>query len=424
MIAFALMLRHLKAIVDLNFSLSPPHKLTGPTEIGQWSLRGSALNMKQYIRLSDNLKNNFGAICQKSKTKYHEWRIELELRAYGGKGGKGFWFYYTKEKCPIFAVQFTGICIWINTTSTDANGYSDVYYVENRNLPINPKSIYPIGKIKIRKNRSSSFIIIQKRNQTISLFIKNVAEPIFSKKLRKNSKFGYFTISAMGSDNADCHDLVSVKTSFLSLHDAFVQKNDDMNLIVKEKKSDKETGEIDDDDVEEELSVTDKYAILAQKLELSGEKQKLSDSFIIVKEAHDRSLSTITLQALSNFIDNLIEPSISTAYDKMSNTRDFFSEFRTEIVTILENLTSNLRTLSIEVNNSLEEIQKSTFATVQQVRDKEINVQNLKKQLKQAARAVTEATIPHILFAIACIELALYLLFFWSKYKKYSRKFD
>jgi hypothetical protein len=80
-----------------GFSLVDPHKLTDVGEIGNWTIRGSAVSMRHFIRLTSADSNRSGAICTRVPTDFRDWRVELELNAFRGKG---FYFSFSSDQCP------------------------------------------------------------------------------------------------------------------------------------------------------------------------------------------------------------------------------------------------------------------------------------------------------------------------------------
>ena len=132
-----LLVQFIKSIED-RYSAVPPFEFTNISEIGNWTLRGSAANMKKYIRLTSTVDGDYGSMCQRVPTLFKDWQFEVEIKANNNRkiGGEGFWFYFTEEVCPEMLLQFTGFSIWINTTQTDPTGQSPIYFVNNDNKVI------------------------------------------------------------------------------------------------------------------------------------------------------------------------------------------------------------------------------------------------------------------------------------------------
>jgi hypothetical protein len=79
------------------FSLVDPHKLTDVREIGNWTIRGSAVSMGHFICLTNAHSNRAGAVCTRVPTDFRDWRVELELNAFSGKG---VYFSFSSDQCP------------------------------------------------------------------------------------------------------------------------------------------------------------------------------------------------------------------------------------------------------------------------------------------------------------------------------------
>jgi hypothetical protein len=55
------------------YSLIPPLDRTNLSEVGNWTFRGSAVNMKSYVRLtSDAITAEDGALCYRAKTAFRD----------------------------------------------------------------------------------------------------------------------------------------------------------------------------------------------------------------------------------------------------------------------------------------------------------------------------------------------------------------
>ena len=145
--------------IENCFSFVPPFFWTNIKEFDNWSVRGSATNLKSFIRLTPAIKNKYGALCQRIPTLFRDWSIKIQLATSLSKerngtrnGGRGFWFHFTENPCPIVPIVFNGICIWINTTITDKNRTFPIHFIQNNNSMISPKNYTNIGRIQITED--------------------------------------------------------------------------------------------------------------------------------------------------------------------------------------------------------------------------------------------------------------------------------
>jgi hypothetical protein len=100
-----------------QYSLFPPFDLTNAnyTEIGNWTLRGSAFHMRSFIRLTSQGSFTGGGLCHRVPLYAREWIFEAEVSAVGGDGGREFSFLYTTELCMDEWLHFHGLAIIIHT---------------------------------------------------------------------------------------------------------------------------------------------------------------------------------------------------------------------------------------------------------------------------------------------------------------------
>ena len=103
-----------------HYSLQPPFNLTNESlpEIGNWTLRDSAINMKKFIRLTPSYQFTSGGLCERVPMYSSSWSFEANLSTGTQYGGVGFSFFYSSTLCANNIFNFNGLAAWINTTST------------------------------------------------------------------------------------------------------------------------------------------------------------------------------------------------------------------------------------------------------------------------------------------------------------------
>ena len=74
MISFILLFNSI-CIFQTDFNIQSPIFSSNISEIGMWALRGSAINMKKFIRLTSLLTNDYDGLCSFHKTFSNDWQI-------------------------------------------------------------------------------------------------------------------------------------------------------------------------------------------------------------------------------------------------------------------------------------------------------------------------------------------------------------
>ena len=226
-----------------RYSLVAPFVQTNISEFGNWTTRGSAVNLKKFFRLTSDIDSDYGALCQRVPTLFRDWSFEVEIYASNRNqhqinGGEGFWFFFTQEVCPDMPIQFTGISIWVNTTNTHENGMSPVFYACNQDKIIDFDQFKPMAYIKVRNTTEPVRLRITKKGNDIKLEQAQGLDDyqnVFQLTDKNIISHGYFTFAALTNEKFgfDNQDVYSIKTTALGPYD---QKEFDYDISSKNRK--------------------------------------------------------------------------------------------------------------------------------------------------------------------------------------------
>ena len=199
-----------------DYDLLPPHMETAANEYRNWSLSGTTVNLKHSIRLTSDLPNQRGSICQLVPTMFRDWVADIELAAYGGDiGGECYIISFTKSFCPEQTFTFDGVSVVINTSMANGRGESPIYLVDETTKDKYIRMIED-GMIKLRSEKQKSIHLRLTRIGDRMVLDESMDNGSFHNAMTKENplipEVGYFTITAAtGNDNSDVHDLISFK---------------------------------------------------------------------------------------------------------------------------------------------------------------------------------------------------------------------
>lgn len=410
--------------VNDQYSLIPPFTFTNISEINDWTIRGSAANMKTHFRLTNAISNSYGGVCHRVPTRFKDWIIEIEISANGGSSGEGFYFYFTKECCPDFSNRFNGFEIWINTSQTNRSGYSPIYFYNNHNGEIiNQSYVKYVGDIFIRKLESPfRFRIIRQNNLLqIESTTDNSHRNIFTINTTHIIDYGYFSFYANTTAKTDNNDLYSIRTlptstplkgesiiDYSSVNRKMLQDNVIARRIMKEKRRSK-------------MPVSSKYGKLVDQNEgkLTGEAQNLKDAFLIIKESDIRSLETVNVASLKKFIDESIDSTIQKASKMIEMASMKFDETKIDMNDVWSYLKNQLIDLSVESTKALKQMREEALMYAKEIKLMNVDPNKVKKNINLLENNNNhDLIISKILIFICFIEFIAYIAFVLFQRKK------
>lgn len=402
----------------LNHSLIPPHISTNLSEISEWSIRGSAVNMKKFIRLTDDVTNDFGGICHRVPTNFREWAMEIEMDIHDGNSGDGFIFSYTMECCPnLLKNPVTGIVFWFNTTESNEEELSPIYFWNGLTTLINYSSRTDVGRYKLRNLPNPVKIGFTLLNSEIRLTING--ESVFNSALTDIPAFGYYSLSAFTKLKADNHDLICIRTSALSeITPTYDYDFSSINrkLIVSSLYERRKMKNVR----REKMVTVNKYNQEKQYYEnnLQQSKQEIGDSIKIIKETKFRTHESVTLEKLQRFVDESITSTINKAEDKVKYAAEKFDETRLDLNDVWSYLMTELEELKRETNLTMTEIGNEAIEIARNIKlgkDRQVMKKEISKGIKEQRE---QSTTAKILAIIAAFEILGYIVFFVIKHRK------
>ena len=416
-----------RSIQQPEYSLIPPLQNTDIGEIGNWTIIQTATNLKNRIRLTSAYPGSYGAICQRVPTLFKEWAVELELSASNenpkDRPGQGIWFYYTDEVCPSITLSFNGFAFWVNTSSTDENGYSNVYFAKGNGTELLLEDLKPVGKTRIRDPKKPMKLQITKRfdRLTVDATKDIVFERIVDEDVRGTPDYGYFTISAATNDRVDNNDVISMRVYSMSSVD-HPNKTFDFSSVNKEyiEKNKKERREMKKRR-HEDMPLSIKYLTQSKdsnKKLNARDSENLEDAISIVSEAYERSKQAITADQLERFIMEGVDAAVTQAINKIETAHQRYSDIRQDVDELWTSLKRELIDIAQEEKHTLAQIEEEIIKYAKSLNLSQHDTKSIKHNLKNEASTLSDAPSTNILMIISFIEITAYVIFFlYQRYK-------
>lgn len=409
----------LQAKLSSIHSLAPPYIFTNFSEIESWSIVGSAVNLKSYLRLTNLVTNDFGGVCNRIPTNFDNWSVTLEMASLKGNCGDSYHLYFTKEFCPKIGEDFAGFKILINMTQgVKKSEFASLYFIKGT-------KVRKIGDIRLSGTAVQlEKLHVEKRGNIVGIqVIGNYRKHFYDIRLdndNNDNKSYYFSFYANTNEKyTDENNLISVTTIALSdmkdnenkteyystLNRKIIQNNVYQRKELKKQRRSK-------------MILTNRYNEEIQKNEniLNGKNVNLKDSFEIIKESYDRSNTTITSDYLYDYFTNKIGKATHNAIVTVNLVSERLGEIKKELNSIWIDLNEQLQSLkrdSMSLKNTISD-ESIDFA-------KRINLKSLdKKQQKDRINHIfnNESKISKVIFIICSIEFILYAFFFIYKHKQ------
>jgi hypothetical protein len=401
------------------YSLIPPLDRTNLSEVGNWTFRGSAVNMKSYVRLtSDALTTEYGALCYRAQTAFRDWIIDIDLLAKGGpKGGTGFTFFFTDEVCPEHSQTFTGFQITVNTTETDESGESPVYFSES-----SLDGARKYGRIRIRNIKNPIRLQLTKHENELTVqhteFMRYL--PLFQVKLKSTPEYGYFTIASQSTaergDNNDVHAIwTRPQSDYEWGHIPANQPYENRKVIETNAVKRRERKQQRRDAMLQHMhhylrQMQDADNVLPQ----APRDVAFKDAFRLVEEAQERGTEAVTIDHLKVWIHHYVTDTIGAAGKKVreaidriedakGSTTDIWNFVREELMELAGDTKEALMILS---NESLEEARKTNI--------EKITPDGFQNAIEDEAAAGT-GLLTWVLALISFVEGMAYVIFFCIK---------
>lgn len=414
---------------EKEHSLIPPLVNTNFLEIGNWSLRGTAVNIKRAVRLTSATENQVGSICHRRPSLHKEWRVELQISAVGGNGGCGFWFYFTKEVCPLLPLTFNGFVMWINTTDNDKEGQSSIFLEKSDGNMIDVTKAKPIGRVLIRGIESTVVVCVTKSNGKITVGVKDAKDNIINCGEVSSSKipdYGYFTVTSVSSEYYDENEIATIKYYSISKEDNPEAGKDYSSINRKI---------IDDVVFPRRIIKQRRRAMLPHMTsfleeinqsngKLNGKNVDFNKVIDILVDIHNRANMMISIDGLVSFINGKIDKVLSTAEQKINSSDLVVDELETELTKLWSHTKAEVNRLS-EVNpDHFKDSIESLVQNVENMGFKHINHASERKKLREKIKRLSGESRTPILFWISIVEFiafVIFIIFKWFSTDKFKR---
>ena len=410
--------------ISENHSLIPPFSYSNINEINDWTIRGSAINMKSFLRLTNSIINDFGGVCNRIPILFHDWVIEYEILAKDGNSGEGFHFIFSQECCPDIDSKFNGIRISINTEQTNESNYSPVYYFnsfnQNNDVYIGDVYLKPLKhplKVRVTHNNSSLKVEYMFNNSFKTIYIGDSENIIY---------YGYISYYASTSanhyDNNDLYSLIvfplsesisNSKIDYSSVNRKIIQDNVLARRVMKNNRRSK-------------LITSNKY-----REQLEHENSILSenimdcdlkDAFQIIKESEDRGKQAVSLQTLKDFIESKVDLTINKAQRKIDLASLRLNETKLDMDDVWSYLKVQLINLSNETGKLLKQMRADALQIVNEIKFENINFilqhTNYTTIYSDSSNLNHESNISFMLMITCFIEFIGYIVFFIIQHQK------
>jgi hypothetical protein len=394
-----------------GFSLINPHKLTDVGEIGNWTIRGSALSMRHFIRLTSAHSNRSGAICSRVPTSFRDWKVELELNAFGGTGGKGFYFSFSSDLCPNPETSFDGFSVWIDSKDNrDSWGYYPLF-ANRSNLTI-LRSLR-ICSVPLRSDDSHLRLLVERNNCSVVISYTSTDSHwdddfihCGTEKFEDLPDFGYFTITALTNDNlTDDHDLYSVETDALS---AIVPPQSLIDFSSRNRKI------LDEFALDRYPRKIPRQAGLPLMIKYIQKPEELtfSDALRLVDEIISRAMMTVSNSFISHFLNTTINESIEIVRDRIECAADSFHSLKAGLDRVSSCFRNELADITRELTAQVDVVRRDVVAYANILGTGGRDSRLYQAAIRGASHKIRDPLLTNILWGICLIETVAYVLFF------------
>jgi hypothetical protein len=405
---------------DPSYSLLPPHRFTELSEIGNWTLRGSALNLKKFIRLTTNVADQSGGVCLRIPTRFRDWRLQIEIAIHdGGESGGGLTLYFTEQVCPDVTAWSTGFGIWFDMRSTEPDGGFPVYFFSGTGPKDERRKI---GSAKLQSNSTHPVTLEIFRSED-----KLTIDAVWEYEYRRIGvveepnllKFGYFTLIATSTKGGDVQDLTSLRVFILEdlISAKHAPKGDvdyssvNRKAIAQAKQKRKESKKRRRKDMPTVFELVED----AKDGQLTGGPVDIRNALKVLAEAGARARQDVTLKQLSELINGPISRTVEAADRRLRHASERFSETQEEIIELWSSLKTSLVDLELEAVTEMAAIEATFITVLETLNLTAEDIDDALKMLKRKARGTGDTSVTMLLMSLSIIEVVCYVAFFCIK---------
>ena len=408
--------------VDNSYSLFAPFAKTNISELGNWTMRGSTVNMKTYLRLtSSSIGNEYSSVCHRVPTLFHDWAVDLELSVSEGMNS-ALTLFFTDEVCPHSPEKFKGMQMTINNSAIGNDGRSPIFFSENKF-----ERAREVARVKLA-NSGNVVLKITRQKSTIScdIYEGGTFKPLFQESIPRSPYFGYFTFTAeTPKEYPSTCDLISFRTTPLSKYEPPQFDENLLNLnrkiietdALRRRQEKKERRK-------QEMPTMEKYVdeMNRKNKKLIDTETDRQDAFNLIWEAENRGANAATIDQLKLFIASNIVQAMSKAGNKVGLALEKFDETEADMNALWSYLRERMVQLAVDAREEMRKLEQESIEAA-----KKINLEQLRVgELCLVNRAAGTSRLTKGLIVIAVIEAVAYVTFFIVRHRKTKgfRKID
>jgi hypothetical protein len=352
--------------------------------------------MRHFIRLTISHPTVSGAVCHRIPTTFRDWRVDLELNSWGGRGGRGIWFLFSSDFCPNPRHDVDGLSLFISTLiDSEANMHSPVTVNDANRLS-------PLCHVALRSDERNLHLTVSRTDSQISISYLAVSggwnenTECGTTRFDDLPLFGSFSVFAATEQfAADDHDLYSMRTFSLTRVLPILKRNfSKINTAVIEGKR---FGKF------REMNLTKKY--------LRNQTGDFNDSFRVIGESIRRSSKSISKPFLHDFINKSIVKKTDNAKKIIEAAARSFVAIKADLQAVWKDMRHTLKLLHGDVRAEAEDIRKEVLSIAEEFAREADKSAEHRAAVKDATGRSSESWLWVVFLGLVAVEMLMYLVF-------------
>jgi len=409
MVFFLLLYQICSFSPHLQFSILAPIEQTNISEIGAWSTRGSAINMKQYIRLTSLKNSDYGGLCLRKRSYFNDWKAEVTFGFENDQSNFIQTIYYTNEFCPETSLIWNGFAVRFNISRDRKQNQVTLMSNDGRIIGFNTTSVCNFSLLGFEKEFTAQITYF---NSTFSVLLPNKQQ--CSSGL-SNVSFGYYTINSYTYGTALKNDLkqflVYPLSSFI---ESFNMTEEDMN-----RKSLQKDAKTHGYNKRLRRASMPKISYFKEQLDfqesqLHGFPNDLKNSFIETNELIQRAGQGLSTHELQSFIESIVVEKTDRLLKSFESSLTSLNEIKEELKGFWFGTTEILKVMSSETKQQLLEIETEAKAIANDILKNGLDFNEENTRLNTIEDPNRSRTM-RFLSAVSLLETIGYIAFFLVK---------
>ena len=430
---FSLFLLSKAENIDFNASILSPLIVThNNRNVGQYSIRGSSLPSKRFLRLTTNIiTDDYGGFCNVLRNRYSDFSVRYSIS--GIRKGKNIWrinsFVYSDELCPENNKKMNGFAIKYEDFGNSNNVTVSYSFNQQKNstflcsfTPQSPTASY-LSLISV----NSSFITVKTQSSGKENDSEFETCGTFPNSLNFTKGYMSFFSTSIGEvENNDLYYFLVFNQSSTSDPESeesrLVEEMKNRRILSKPpfRRQSKQYKEL-----RHPISTFYKKQKDFENDILNGNNRTtiLTRAFEEINELIDAAFNGMIIEELHQFIAETVDQKIEIANKKLENCGNTINEFRNDFKDIYVSTVSLLKGIQNEMRNNLIQTDNEMRRTISHIfsennnkfyRNKISDIQITKEERKQ------NFLLNKILSIICAFELMFYAIFIIYKRKQTS----